>query len=231
MHTGLFHFDFFPVITSPVMNKLKRLSLLLLIATLLCTIVLWYANHLIEKVSEGKNFSQLQEIPSVKTGLLLGTSKYLKSGHVNQYFAFRIEAATELFRAGKIQYIIISGDNGRSSYDEPTDMKNELIRNGVDSTRIYLDYAGFRTFDSMVRVKEIFGQDSILLISQKFHNQRALYIADKIGVTAFGYNAKDVAIKYGIKTAVREKFARVKVILDFLIDTQPKFLGEKIEIK
>jgi SanA protein len=167
----------------------------------------------------------------MNTGLLLGTSKYLKSGYPNLYFSYRIEAATELFKAGKIRNIIISGDNGRSSYDEPTDMKNELIKNGVDSNHIYLDYAGFRTFDSVVRVKEIFGQDSVLFISQKFHNERAVYIADQLGITAYGYNAKDVAKLFGIKTKIREKFARVKVILDFMIGTKPKFLGEKVKIE
>jgi SanA protein len=198
---------------------------------LLLLFVLLYTDNLVTKKAKGKTFSAIKEVPFTKTGLLLGTAKYLKSGHRNYYFSYRIDAATELFKSGKIKNIIISGDNSRSTYDEPTDMKNELIKNGVDSTKIYLDYAGFRTFDSVVRVKEIFSQDSILLISQLFHNERAIYIAEKKGLIAFGYNAKDVEKKYGIKTVIREKFARVKLMLDFMIGTKPKFLGEKIEIK
>jgi len=114
----------------------------------------------------------------------LGTSKNTRKGNINQYFKYRIEAATELFKTNKISYIIISGDNSVKGYDEPTDMKNELIKNGIDSTHIFLDYAGFRTFDSMVRSKEIFGQDSITIISQQFHNERALYIAERLGIKA-----------------------------------------------
>ncbi len=213
------------------MKWFKRIVFALILLILLSIFALWYANDLIVATSEGKTTSDILAVPAVKTGLLLGTSKTLKNGWPNLYFAYRIQAATELFKAGKIQNVIISGDNSRSTYDEPTDMKNELIKNGIDSTRIYLDYAGFRTFDSMVRVKEIFGQDSVILISQKFHNERALYIAKKINLYAYGYNAQDVEKRFGLKTRIREKFARVKVILDFLLGVKPKFLGEKIEIK
>lgn len=213
------------------MTKFRKIQITVIFFIFVILFILWYSNHKVESISKGRTFSELSQVPPMKTGLLLGTSKYLKNGYVNHYFANRVEAASELFHGGKIRYIIISGDNGRSSYDEPTDMKNELIKNGVDSTKIYLDYAGFRTFDSMVRVKEIFSQDSILLISQKFHNERAIYIADKLNLYALGYNAKDVDKAYGLMTMTREKFARVKVILDFVIGAKPKFLGEKIEIK
>jgi SanA protein len=110
-------------------------------------------------------------------------------------------------------------------------MKQELINNGIDSTKIYLDYAGFRTFDSMILVKEIFGQEKVTVISQHFHNERAIYIASKFGIDAVGFDAQDVENCYGKKTMLREKFARVKVFVDFLVGTEPKFLGEKIEIK
>jgi SanA protein len=213
------------------MKLFKRIVSISILLLLVCIAVLWIADIYITKHAEGKIFSTIDQTPSVRTGLLLGTSKYLRNGYINHYFVYRIEAATELFKSGKIQYIVISGDNSRSTYDEPTDMKNELIKNGIDSTKIYLDYAGFRTFDSVVRVKEIFSQDSILIISQKFHNERALYIADKLTIKAYGYNAKDVTTKYGIKTIIREKFARVKVILDFIFGVKPKFLGEKIKIQ
>lgn len=183
------------------------------------------------KSAEGKTFDKVEGLPHVKAGLLLGTSKYIANGNVNQYFAYRIKAAVELFKAGKIDVIIISGDNSVKGYDEPTDMRAELINNGVDSTKIYLDYAGFRTFDSMVRLKEIFGQEEVIIISQKFHNERALYIAEKFRIRAYGYNAKDVSKYYGFRTALRERFARVKVILDFMFGVEPRFLGEKVEVE
>ncbi len=214
--------------------KSKRVKLVLKIVSaiaILSILAMWFSNKLILKSAEGKTFSKVSETPYVKTGLLLGTSKLTKHGNINHYFQNRINATTELFKSGKIKYLIISGDNGKETYDEPTDMKQALIQNGIDSTRIFLDYAGFRTFDSMIRAKEIFGQDSLLIISQQFHNERALYIAEKYGISAYGYNAADVEKHYSTKTNIREKFARVKVILDFIFGTKPKFLGKKITIE
>jgi SanA protein len=209
----------------------KRILFIVLIAISLSAAALWYSNSVVTKSAAGKTFDDIQQVPNVRVGLLLGTSKLLKNGRENLYFKYRIKAATELLENGKIKYLIISGDNGNSAYDEPTDMKNALIDNGVDSTKLYLDYAGFRTFDSMVRVKEIFGQDKILVISQKFHNERAIYIAEQLRLKAIGFNAQDVQKYYGIKTSIREKFARVKVVLDFWLGVKPKFLGEKIRMK
>ena len=101
---------------------------------------------------------------------------------------------------------------------------------GIDSTVIYLDYAGFRTFDSIVRLKKIFGQQRVTIISQLFHNQRAIYIAQKEGIEAIGFNAKDVSGDAGLKVQLREKLARVKVFVDMITGKKPKFLGEKISI-
>jgi len=212
-------------------NKFLRKTLILALACLaLGCISLWYANHKIISTALGKTFDNTEEVPKTKVGLLLGTSKYVKSGRLNAYFVYRVEAAIELYKSGKIERVIISGDNSRKTYDEPSDMKKELIKNGVDSNHIYLDYAGFRTFDSMVRLKEIFSQDTVTVISQKFHNERALYIAQQIQLEAYAYNAKDVSAGYGFKTNLREKFARVKVLLDFLFGTKPKFFGPKVPV-
>jgi len=181
--------------------------------------------------ASGRTFYHISSLPQTKTGLLLGTSKYAPNGRVNLYFKNRINATVELFKSNKIQYVVVSGDNSRKTYDEPNNMKAELVKNGIDSNKVYLDYAGFRTFDSIIRLKKIFGQDTAIIVSQKFHNERAIYIANNLGMKLYGYNAKDVGKYYGFKTIVREKFARVKVILDFIFGTEPKFLGEKIEIK
>lgn len=210
---------------------LRRIFYLLLLAFIVAFISLYFCNNLISNAADEFTYNDPDLIPDTKTGLLLGTSKYLKNGSVNLYFQNRITAAVDLFKSGKISNIVISGDNSKTTYDEPTDMKNELIKNGVDSTKIYLDYAGFRTYDSMVRFKEIFGQTEGIVISQQFHNERAIYIGQKLGMKMYGYNAKDVSKYYGFKTMLREKFARVKVMIDFLVGAEPKFLGEKIEIK
>jgi len=175
-------------------------------------------------------FSELDLVPEQKVALLLGTSKFIKSGYENLYYRYRIEACVALYQSGKIKAVLISGDNSTSDYDEPTDMKNDLIAAGIPEQKIFLDYAGFRTLDSIIRAKEIFGQQAYIIVSQKFHTERAVFIARHNQIEAIGFNAKDVTARYGFKTKVREYFARVKVLLDVIFHVQPKFLGEKIII-
>jgi len=191
-------------------------------------IALYCCNKTIENASNGKLYNDVNKIPYNRVAVLLGTSKYLSRHILNPYYSYRIDAAVNLIRAQKVKYIIISGDNSTVSYNEPYTMREDLMRAGIDSSIIYLDYAGFRTFDSMIRLKEIFGQDSVTIISQQFHNERAIYIANREGVFAIGYNAKDLPSALGFKVQLREKFARVKVFIDYLINRKPHFLGKKI---
>jgi SanA protein len=209
-----------------IKNTIK-IFLLLFVAGII--FVIW-SNFTIK--DQTKNFvtSDLSKLPTEKTGLLLGTSKTLSNGAPNAYFVNRIEAAEQLFKSGKIQNIIVSGDNSQKDYNEPEEMKNELIKAGVPAERIFEDFAGFRTLDSVVRAKEIFGQNSYIIISQQFHNERAVYLARKNGIEAFGYNAADVNKYAGFKTNAREKLARAKVFWDFIFGVEPKFGGEKILI-
>ena len=181
-------------------------------------------------MSKGKTYTSVDEIPANKVGLVLGTSKYTRNGNINLYFEYRIRATVQLYKSGKIKYVLVSGDNGNKNYDEPTAFKEELISRGIPSEKIYLDYAGFRTLDSVVRANAIFGQSSFTVISQKFHNERAIYLANNKGFFAVGYNAIDVTTKAGMKTKVREVFARTKAFLDILFGVGPKFYGEKITI-
>lgn len=189
------------------------------------------ASYLVDNYSQKYLYTNLIEIPSNKVGVILGTSKYLSNGAVNNYFSYRIDAAEKLFFSNKITYILVSGDNSTIHYNEPITIKNELITRGIPADRIILDYAGFRTFDSMIRAHKVFGQDKFTVISQPFHNERAIFIARKNGINAIGYNAMDVTYKSGFKTQLREKFARIKVLLDiYVLNTQPKFLGKKVHI-
>jgi SanA protein len=211
------------------MKKKKLILWSLLALLILSTIAIFVCDVLIKNNAEGKLYSDANDIPYRKVGLLLGTGKYTKRGEeLNPYYVNRIKAATELVKAGKVKYLIISGDNSRKDYNEPEMMRDDLIKNGIDSTRLYLDYAGFRTFDSIVRLKEIFGQDSVTVVSQLFHNERALYLASKENMAAIGYNAKDRPGGEGFY--LREKLARVKVFVDYIIATKPKFLGEQVVI-
>ena len=186
--------------------------------------------YIIEYKTKSKVYSSVNSIPKNKVGVVLGTSKKLSNGNINLYFKYRIEATVELFKKGKIKYVLVSGDNSTKAYDEPTDFKNELIKRGIPANKIYLDYAGFRTLDSVVRAYKIFGQQSFTVISQEFHNKRAVYIASLNNLNVVGYNAKGVSKKYGIKVYLREYLARTKVFVDVLFHVQPKFLGEKITI-
>jgi len=209
----------------------KKLKWIIFVCFILVIVTILVANIFIEKSTNSFVYSDLKLIPSNKVGLLLGTSKFLNSGLPNQYFSNRILATIDLYKAQKIEYIIISGDNSKKEYNEPLDMKNELISNGIPEDKIYLDYAGFRTYDSVIRMDKIFGQKSFTIISQDFHNRRAIYIAQHTGLQAIGYGAQDVDIYSGFKTKLREKLARVKVFIDLLTNKEPKFLGQKIEIK
>jgi len=208
-------------------NKLYIFLILILLPFLLILI----SNYSIEKYAKNKTFSDVSLIEKNKVGLVLGTSKTLNNGMINLYFTFRINATVELYNNGKIDFILISGDNGNKDYDEPTDFKNELIKKGIPENKIFLDFAGFRTLDSVIRSKEIFGQKSITIISQQFHNERAIYLAKNYGITAIGFNARDVSGRYGLKVQIREYLARTKVFIDILLGVKPKFLGNKIEIK
>lgn len=186
---------------------------------------------LVEFNTSGLLYKDIDTIPDNKVGLLLGTSKYMVGGGNNPYYKYRIEACVELIKSGKIKFIIVSGDNRKANYNEPAQMRDDLIKLGVKSKCIFLDFAGLRTLDSVVRSREIFGQSSITIISQAFHNKRAIFIANAKGINAIGYNAKDVDVMYGLKVQIREVFARVKLMIDlYIINKQPKYLGEKIII-
>lgn len=209
----------------------KKIGILILFGVVGIYLILASCDSIIENATIDRTYWNLKEVPKNKVGLVLGTSNRLVGGGSNPYYTNRIKATLELFKAGKIDYVLVSGDNSTLYYNEPTVFKKDLVHGGIPSEKIFLDYAGFRTLDSMVRAKYIFGLDSVTIISQKFHNERAIYIAEQKGLYAIGYNAEDLSIKYGLKVHLREYFARVKVFIDLALNTQPKFFGEKIEIK
>jgi SanA protein len=217
------------------MKKLKSIfnqKLLIRVATLvwITLATMFLSDNLVVSRSANFVFDDIQNVPYNKVGVLLGTSKYTSRNYRNQYFDNRIKAAVSLFHAGKIDFILISGDNQYAYYNEPQMMLDDLLAQGIPREKIFLDYAGFRTLDSVIRAKKIFGLKRFTVISQRFHNERAIYIAQNNNMEVVGYNAQDVNKKYGFKTNVREKFARVKVVLDILTGKEPKFLGEKILI-
>lgn len=194
-------------------------------------LIILLCNFTINSSAEGKTFSRIEEVEKNRVGIVLGTSNKLVGGQSNPYYIYRINAALELYKSGKIEFVLVSGDNATTYYNEPQTIKKDLVAGGVPSEKIFLDYAGFRTLDSMVRAKEVFGLERVTVISQKFHNERAIYLAEKKGLTAIGFNAQDVTGNNGLKVHAREYLARVKVFIDLLINTEPKFYGDQIEIK
>ena len=215
-------------IHSKIFKNLPFIFSVVIVSILLIIII----SENIIKANEDYCYDDIKELPGNKVGMLLGTSKYIGRGWLNYYYQYRIDAAVDLYKSGKIKYVLISGDNSQHSYNEPKFIKDDLIKRGIPKNKIYLDYAGFRTFDSVIRSKKIFGQEKITIISQRFHNERAVFIAKHNGIEAVGYNAEAVAGKNGIKTRIRERLARVKAILDvYILRTKPKFLGDEIEIK
>ena len=211
-------------------NIIKKTFLYSTIFGVVCLLFTAFANYKIENSTEEFVTDKLEILPKTKVAVVLGTAPNLVNGYQNYYFTYRIEAATKLYKSGKVTHFILSGDHGRKNYNEPEAMKQALIKNGIPENVIYLDYAGFRTLDSMIRAKEIFGQKEFIVVSQEFHNERAVYIARQNGINAYGYNAKDVNKNAGLKTNIREYFARAKVFIDSFFGVQPKFLGEKIEV-
>lgn len=185
----------------------------------------------IKHVAAGNCLDAVEALPEAPVAVVLGTAPMLADGRVNLFFRPRLEAAARLFKAGKVKALIVSGDNGSKNYDEPTEMKRVLIELGVPEGKIVCDFAGFRTLDSMVRAKEVFGQSRFIVVSQRFHNERAVYLARASGIEAWGLNAKDVPVALSLKTFLREKLACVKAVLDVnVFHTQPRFLGEKVAV-
>jgi SanA protein len=193
-------------------------------------LVIILANLVIVIVSSGYIENNIEKITPQKTALVLGTSSHLRSGTPNPFFRYRISAAAELYHTGKVQYILLSGDNRTIYYNEPQRMKNELLKYDIPDSVIYLDYAGLRTLDSVIRCSEIFGQDSFIIVSQKFHNQRAVFLARVHGLKATAYNATDVNTQSGVRTYTRELFARVKVFIDLIVGKGPMHLGDPVKI-
>lgn len=197
----------------------------------ICSIWSIIASDLIT-VSQTKSdiYSSVSELPENKVWLLLGTSKYTSGGRRNLFYLYRIRAAHELYENEKIEYILVSGDNSTQQYNETDTMVTDLIELWVPEEKIYGDYAGFRTLDSVIRAREIFGQSEYTIISQEFHLQRAVFIAKQKWIDAVGFAARDVPVWLAPRVWIRERLARVKMMIDIIFQIKPKFLGEEIEI-
>ncbi len=178
-----------------------------------------------------KTYDSLENVVYSDVALVLGTSSSVNGREENPYFTHRIQAASELYFSGKVKHILVSGDNSSMRYNEPRDMRRALIARGVPDSCITMDFAGLRTLDSVVRSRKIFQQQRITIVSQGFHNYRALFIAQYYGIDAVAYNAA-MPDQATYKVTLREYLARPKALLDlYILGTQPKFLGDKVDIR
>jgi len=211
--------------------SVKAWLILACIAVVLVIALIAGSNYYIIRQTSGRIYTDWNQVPANDVGLVLGTSQYMRNGSDNLFFHYRMDAAAELYHKGKIRHIIVSGDNHVLSYNEAYAMMKALIERGVPKNKITCDYAGFRTLDSVVRCKEVFGQRNVTIISQEFHLQRALFIADHYRMNTVGFAAGEVTFRQSPATRYREYFAKCKAVLDlFVLNKKPKFLGEPVKI-
>ncbi len=208
-----------------LIKKYKTWLTIIIIIFVFAVIFVFYCSFTIKNCSKFC-YGNIEEIPQRRTALLLGTAQINSQGNPNLYFLGRIEATAKLYHAGKIEHILISGDNSRIDYNEPQAMKNELIKRNIPASAMTLDYAGFRTLDSVVRAKTVFGYNSFTVITQQGHAERSVYIAKKHGIDAIAFYA-DEPIFYRwllYRNRTREFGARVLAWLDVnILKRKPKF--------
>ncbi len=212
------------------MKRWLKLGFLAAMAMVLGTLIGCFA--WVDHAASGRLYGTAAEVPpGYDVALVLGCSPKLATGGPNRFFAPRIKAAADLYQKQKCKAIIVSGDNSRVDYDEPSAMRAALVAEGVPDAVIYSDFAGFRTLDSVVRAKEIFGQTKLVIVSQRYHNERAIYLAKAHGIEAVGLSAKAPSMESAPKTYAREIFSRVKAVLDVnVFGTSPKFAGHPVKI-
>lgn len=194
-------------------------SISLILGIFIIGLCLCYA--LVSWNASGRTYDNVGDIPHNKYALLLATSPITPRGTHNFYFDNRIKATVDLYKAGKVDYIIASGGDYTKDHkfgcDEPAAIRDSLVIHGIPEDRIILDYDGTRTLNSIVKARQVYKLDSVTLISQKYHNERAIYLSDKNDIYAIGYNAAPSHIRRTrIKNTFREIFARPKMFIDVL---------------
>ncbi len=198
----------------------------------LLLIVVFLSHSMVRNAAADRIYSDYRELSDHDAVLLLGTSRFSRSGRPNPFFERRVRAAATLIESGRADVVVASGDNSHTNYNEPAQMTDALTERGVPAERIVQDYAGFRTLDSVVRMHEVFGQDNFIIVSQRFHVERALFLADAFGINAVGFAAEDVTGRAYLSVRLREYAARVQAVLDvYVFGTGPRFLGEPVPIE
>ena len=200
----------------------KNAFIVIAIVLIACVALMLVCNQLVENNAKGKCFTEIDSIKYNKVGLLLGTTPQSRiTKTTNYFFIYRIDAAEQLYKAGKIEIILISGDeNSLDGVNEAVCMRDSLVARGVSSNDIILDGKGYRTINSILNANKVYGLKSFTIISQQFHNERALYQAEHLELdleNIQAYNAKNPKSTRALITYIREYLARVKLFWDILI--------------
>jgi SanA protein len=209
---------------------LPRWLRILLWSGLAVSLLILACNGWMLTANSARIFRSTADVPARDVALVLGTAPRV-GGWKNTFFEARMDAAAQLWLAGKVRHLLVSGDNSRREYDEPTAMRDALIARGIPSLAITLDFAGFRTLDSLVRAREVFVLRTLIIVTDDWHQPRALFLASAAGLDAIGFSSADVPWNMSARTRIREWLSRVKAVADVcLLGTKPRFLGEPVTL-
>jgi SanA protein len=217
--------------TRPHAIKVRRMRLILFAlllvggAALAATLLAWFAERRLDRMADAWSFADVAKVPAADVALMLGTAPIGPEGGPNRYFVYRLDAAAALWKAGKAKYLIASG-----SGEEPNAIRAGLIERGVPTEAIYLDPAGYRTWDSVLRARDVFGQKRMVIVSQRFHLDRALFLARHAGIEAWGLEARDVDTPYSVFTELRRFPSALRAYYDVWTDVRARDEGKKVAI-
>ena len=197
---------------------------------LLVVLLAWLAERRLEQQASSCLTADPSRLGDTDVALVLGAAPIGPEGGPNRYFEYRLDAAAALWRAKKVKYFLVSGDNRSPDYDEPTAMRAGLIKRGVPASAIYRDFAGLRTLDSVLRAQSIFGQKRLIIVSQRFHLSRAIFLARETGLEACGFEARDVDRPYSVFTILRRYPSALRAYWDVWRDTPPRHEGPPVVI-
>jgi SanA protein len=212
------------------MRAIVLTSVIFLTVALALALLSWLAQRRLDVLAAPYMTDDLARLPDIDVALVLGAAPIGPEGGPNRYFERRLDAGAALWQARKVKYLLVSGDNRRADYDEPTAMRAGLIKRGVPADAIYRDFAGIRTLDSVERAKTIFGQTRLIVVSQRFHAVRAVFLARDEGIEAWGFEARDVDNPYSVWTLLRRYPSALRAYYDVWFDTPPRHGGKPIAI-
>jgi SanA protein len=212
------------------MRLILGLVLLAGALALMVALTAWLAEERLERLAAPYLTRDAAALPDVDVALVLGAAPIGPEGGRNRYLEYRLDAAAALWRAGKVKYLLVSGDKRPPDYDEPSAMRAGLIARGVPAAAIYRDFAGLRTRDSILRARSVFGQHRLVIVSQGFHANRAIFLARREGIEAWGLEARDVQRAYSIFTELRRYPSALRAYYDVWFGTPPHYAGPVIAI-